>query len=163
MNKRRIRWPHQRYKRKPYHFHCSSSTASAPHKVLVSNRISVPAREQRRKNREEVKEKKRQEELAAFWESCSREWRREREALERAIKPEVWVPNPTTDPSKPDHYQSVSRTVLYQLFVGYFITKEELDLTAIRAKENRRRFTRAGLAGFNKRNGIYTTLRGRKN
>jgi len=97
------------------------------------------------KNREEVKEKKEQEEIAAFWERLSQQWREERETLERAVKPEAWIANPTTDPSKTTQYQPVEKTILYKLFVGYFTTKKELDLTAIRAKENRRRCTEAWL------------------
>ena len=97
------------------------------------------------KNREEVKEKKEQEEIAAFWERLSQQWREERETLERAVKPEAWIANPTTDPSKTTQYQPVEKTILYKLFVGYFTTKKELDLTAIRAKENRRRCNEAWL------------------
>ena len=105
----------------------------------------MSARELRRKNREEAKEQRKQEEIAAFWERLSRQWREERETLERAVKPEAWIANPTTDPSKTVQYQPVERTILYKLFVGYFTTKKELDLTAIRAKENRRRCTEAWL------------------
>ena len=111
----------------------------------VSRQAIVSARELKRKNREEVKEKKEQEEIAAFWERLSQQWREERETLERAVKPEAWIANPTTDPSKTTQYQPVEKTILYKLFVGYFTTKKELDLTAIRAKENRRRYTEAWL------------------
>ena len=111
----------------------------------VSRQAIVSARELRRKNRAEVKEKKEQEEIAAFWERLSQQWREERETLERAVKPEAWIANPTTDPSKTTQYQPVEKTILYKLFVGYFTTKKELDLTAIRAKENRRRCTEAWL------------------
>ena len=49
------------------------------------------------------------------------------------------------DPSKTYQYQPVERHVLYKLFVGFFTTKKELDLTAFFAKENRRRCSEAWL------------------
>ena len=113
--------------------------------MFVAGKKSISAREQRRINREEVKEKKRQKEIAEFWEGLSQQWRKEREALERTVKPEAWIANQTTKPAKEYKYQPVDRTILYKLFVGYFTTKKELDLTAIRAKENRRRCTEAWL------------------
>ena len=59
------------------------------------------------------------------------------------IKPEAWVANQTTKPAKQYQCQPVNRIALYKLFVGYFTTKKEIDLTAIRAKENKRRCTEA--------------------
>lgn len=114
--------------------------------MSVPLQVMVSAREQRRRKREEITEKKRQEEMAAFWGELSKQTKLEREALERAIKPEAWIANPTTDPSKPCQYQPVDRNILYRLFVGYFTTKKELDLTAYRARDNRRRCTDAWLA-----------------